>query len=127
MLQDKLKGIDEHKQKLQTATDQAETAYTNAEMALIESKTKLSGFKESIDYPSREDAENALKNAEKRKEEKELMYHNTQQAASDAKTKKDQAEELISRYSKELPSLIEELNQRKSSSYNKCIANQNRL
>lgn len=120
-IQDKLKGIDEHKQKLQTAADQAETAYTNAEMALIKSKTKLSGFKESIDYPSREDAENALKNAEKRKEEKELMYHNTQQAASDAKTKKDQAEELISRYSKELPSLIEELNQRKSS-YDSILA-----
>ncbi|MCI9545639.1 MAG: AAA family ATPase [Lachnospiraceae bacterium] len=113
-IQESLKGIDDRKARLRTEADEAAEIAKEAENALVKSRTELETLRVSRDYPTEEEAKQALKAAETKKDEKERVYKAAREAAKKAKTAQENAEALMEDYGKKLPAQREECDQRKA-------------
>lgn len=109
-----LKGMDVQKQSLKEAFDQATQKEREAETAFTGVRKALEILEAEREYPSEEEAREALKTATAVREETDSAYQNAHQAADKAKQKKENAEVLIERYQAELPKQREECSRRKA-------------
>ena len=101
------------KKQLEERTTQAAESLTNAKAELEGSRAVLQNLEESREYPAKEDAQRALKQAKAQKDRQNRSWKAAGKAAADAKAAKDQTEALIARYMREIPVLEEQKNERK--------------
>ncbi len=108
-----LKNAEDRKERLKGASEAAERKYVEAKTALAQCRTLLESLKEQRDYPSREDAEKALQEAQEIKRSQDNAYRAAYHATLEAKTEKERGEALIAEYQRELPGRCEELQKRR--------------
>lgn len=109
-----LQTAEGEKQRLRQAASQADQAAADAKEALAASRAVWSQLEVSRDYQTREEAGQALREAEKKKERCEQVYQRARTAEQKAKSAKEKAETLIRRYQTELPGQREERDHRKT-------------
>ena len=108
-----LQTAESEKQKLSQACSRTEQSASEAKEALAASRAVWSQLGTSRDYQTREEAEQALREAETKKEQYEQAYQSARTAEQKAKSAKEKAETLIRRYQAELPGQREERDHRK--------------
>ncbi len=108
-----LERAGERKKQLEERAVQAAELLTNAKAELEGSRAVLQNLEESREYPAKEDAQRALKQAKAQKDRQNRSWKAAGKAAADAKAAKDQTEALIARYMREIPVLEEQKNERK--------------
>lgn len=109
-----LKGIEEKQQSLKNASEAAVQAEADARIKVASDKAGLEELYKQKDFDSEQDARMALASAESIKREKDKIYEAAHEKAVKAKTAKEEAETLISRYTNELPVQQKECAERKS-------------
>ncbi len=102
-VQKSLEGVDERRHRLKEAVKDTDQKALEAKTALAGSQAVLAGLETDRDYPTREDADAALQAAAALKNEKDKLYEEANQRAKTARQRKDNAQTLILRYTKELP------------------------
>ncbi len=110
-VQKSLKGVEDKKQLLKNKAQEAAEKAAGANADLAGSKAALEGLKANRDYSTKEEA---LKAAEKSKEEKDRAYVSANEALDNAKQRKDKGEALIARYKTELPAQRKEWESREA-------------
>lgn len=113
-IQKSLKGIDSKKTDLREAVEIARESADKAKDDLTKSRAVLQELETYRDYPTKEEAVEALQKAEEKKTEKEMVYQSARAALQAAKAAKKNAEALIDDYSEKFPFQQEELNKRKA-------------
>ena len=113
-IQNLLRNVDEKRSHLRLLVDEAKASAAEAKTALESSKATLQSLETSKDYPTEEDAKNALVQAKQEKNKQELEYKTANETASAAKMKKDNAEALIQKYKEEIPRYEEQHTERKA-------------
>lgn len=111
-----LKEIEDERERLSQELEEAGAKMQKLQVEWEKSNAALQNLKktkELKEYPSREAAENALQEAEQKKNEQEHVYHVAKEAYRTAKEAKDNAETLIRKYTEEMPELTEKSDLRK--------------
>ena len=119
-----LQNVDSEKQAQRQKADQAAETVAGAKEALAASRASLASLEGSRDYPTEKDAEEARSTAEAEKRKREGAYSAARYAEQKAKSARENAETLISRYTAELPGLKEE-RELKKTAYEQCMAEKN--
>lgn len=119
-----LQNVDSEKQAQRQKADQAAETAARAKEALAASRASLASLEGSQDYPTEKDAEEARSTAEAEKRKREGAYSAARYAEQKAKSARENAETLISRYTAELPGLKEE-RELKKTAYEQCMAEKN--
>ena len=102
-LQKLLKNAETRKQNLQKALEAADDHKNETQLELASARTTLQGLETARDYPTEQEALDALAAAEKTLKERNNLYDAAKKKASQAKKASDEAAALIDRYSGELP------------------------
>lgn len=111
-VRESLKSVDGQKRQLKEAAELAAQEAADAKTALAGSRTALEGLEAHRDYLTEEEAKAALAAASASKREKDASYAAADQAVKTARQKKENAEALMGRCSRELPGRREESGQR---------------
>lgn len=111
-LQKSLKEIDNEKEKLKEAVEQAKKKATKLNAELTGNKIVHSNLIKECDYPTIEEAANAEETARKKKDKKADDYEKARRISDHVKNEKDTAETLIRQYRHQLPSQVKEAKQR---------------
>lgn len=112
-VRESLKGVDDRKNALKGAAEQARQSEAAARTALAGVRATLDNLETHRDYRTEEEARSALAAATASKEKQDAAYSDAEAAAKSAGQKKDNATVLIRRYETELPGLREECSRRK--------------
>lgn len=104
-VQEALKGVEEKKQALRDAMEQARQRAAEAQNVLTENRTVLAELRNRQDFRTEEEAGEALAAAGKTREEKEEAYLTASRNAREAVKKRDNAKTLTEQYDRELPEL----------------------
>ncbi len=111
-LRKSLQDAKEQKASLNEAKEAARNAVLATENALLKSETVLAGLREQIDYPTKDEAKEALALAKALRKETENAYQEIQNKALTARTEKERAETLMRQFTETLPALAEEKKKR---------------
>ena len=109
-----LRGIDDRKNRLKDAADNASKELNKAENAFTVSKTNLDNLEKTKDYSTVEEAEAAFQSAEDAKKKKDEEYETAKRTAEKANEQKNHAEALLERYSNDI------INQREEQTTREC-------
>lgn len=113
-VRESLKGVDDRKNALKGAAEQARRSEAAARTALAGIRATLDNLETHRDYRTEEEAREALVAAAASKEKQDAAYSDAEAAARSAGQKKDNATVLIRRYVAELPGLREECSRRRA-------------
>ncbi|MDE5770758.1 MAG: SMC family ATPase [Ruminococcus sp.] len=100
-----LKESEEVKKNLNSDIEKAFNSISEIKAELSGSRAVLNELKQSMDYPTAEEADRAFISAESLKNEKLRIHAETDQKLGKAKQQKDNSHTLIEKYSGEIPDL----------------------
>lgn len=112
-IKESLKSVDEQRQALTIAVDQAVRTAHQAESALAAAEAELRGLEGQRDYATVADAQSALNVARVAKREADSAFEAAREAAQAARSSLENAEAAIARFAEELPLQREEAERRR--------------
>ena len=114
-IREALRNIEEQKRQLQETYNQCAAEEKEAAEKLVGSKATLKNLKNSVEFPTEEEAKVALHQAEKAMRQAEKTYQKASTEAKEAANSQKQAETLIDRYQQEIPVQKQCVEERKTS------------
>ena len=112
-IKESLKSVDEQRQALTIAVDQAVRTAHQAESALAAAEAELRGLEGQRDYATVADAQSALDEARVAKRKADSTFEAAREAAQAARSSLENAEAAIARFAEELPLQREEAERRR--------------
>ncbi len=113
-MQEALDSAESKREELRDRRERAEKEKTIAASDLSGKQTILEGLEAQKDYPTKEEAKDALDAAKTKKDASDAAYETAKNMMQKAKTAVDEAETLIKRYEEELPAMEAERDQRQT-------------
>lgn len=102
-LRSSLSTVDAQKKELQSASEEAGKAYTEAAAALQGISSQMQKLKEMLEYEDEVTAKKALRQAGEQQEQVRKIYEKAERQAELARTKRDHGMALIGKYEQEIP------------------------